>query len=89
MPIVGNPKKIAQDVAHGFQQFNQASLRQYTVEDLRVLLFNLNLVLRELRAKQVSLEDIEGLKEKNNNLRRVNQAINVIQSFAVTKGLKI
>jgi hypothetical protein len=89
MPIVGNPKKIAQDVAHGFQQFNQASLRQYTVEDLRVLLFNLNLVLRELRAKQVSLEDIEGLKEKNNNLRRVNQAINVIQSFAATKGLKI
>lgn len=89
MPIAGNPKKIAQDVAHGFQQFNQASLRQYTVEDLRVLLFNLNLVLRELRAKQISLEDIEGIKERNNNLRRVNQAISVIQSFAVTKGLKI
>jgi hypothetical protein len=89
MPIAGNPKKIAQDVAHGFQQFSQASLRQYTVEDLRVLLFNLNLVLRELRGKQISLEDLEGIKEKNNNLRRLNQAINVIQSFAATKGLKI
>jgi hypothetical protein len=89
MPIAGNPKKLAQDVAHGFQQFNQASLRQYTVEDLRVILFNLNLVLRELRAKQIPLEDIEGLKDKNNNMRRLNQAINIIQSFAATKGLKI
>lgn len=89
MPIAGNPKKLAQDVAHGFQQFTQATLRQYTVEDLRVLLFNLNLVLRELRGKQIPLEDIEGLKDKNNNIRRLNQAISVIQSFAATKGLKI
>lgn len=89
MPIAGNPKKLAQDVAHGFQQFTQASLRQYTVEDLRVILFNLNFVLRDLRGKQIPLEDIEGLKDKNNNLRRINQAINIIQSFAATKGLKI
>lgn len=89
MPIAGNPKKLAQDVAHGFQQFTQTTLRQYTVEDLRVLLFNLNLVLRELRSKQIPLEDIEGLKDKNNNIRRLNQAINIIQSFAATKGLKI
>jgi hypothetical protein len=89
MPIAGNPKKLAQDVAHGFQQFSQASLRQYTLEDLKVILFNLNFVLRELRGKQIPLEDIEGLKDKNNNLRRINQAINIIQSFAATRGLKI
>ena len=89
MPIAGNPKKLAQDVAHGFQQFTPATLRQYIAEDLRVILFNLNLVLRELRSKQIHLEDIEGLKEKNNNMRRLNQAINIIQSFAATKGLKI
>ena len=89
MPIAGNPKKLAQDVAHGFQQFTQASLRQYTVEDLRVILFNLNFVLRDLRGKQIPLEDIEGLKDKNNKIRRINQAINIIQSFAATKGLKI
>ena len=89
MPIAGSPKKLAQDVAHGFQQFTQASLRQYTVEDLRVLLFNLNFVLRDLRGKQIPLEDIEGLKDKNNKIRRIKQAINIIQSFAATKGLKI
>lgn len=89
MPIAGNPKKLAQDVANGFQQYSQASLRQYAVEDLRVILFNLNLVLRELRGKQIPLEDIEALKDKNNKIRRINQTINVIQSFAATKGMKI
>ncbi len=89
MPISGNPKKLAQDVANGFQQFSQASLRQYTVEDLRVILFNLNFVLREIRGKQVRLEDIEALKDKNNKTRRIIQAVNIIQSFATLKGIKI
>ena len=89
MPIAGNPKKLAQDVANGFQQFTQASLRPYTLEDLKLLLFNLNFVLRELRGKQIPLQDIEGLKDKNNRIHRINQAINIIQSFAATKGLKV
>jgi hypothetical protein len=89
MPITGNPKKLAQDVANGFQQFSLASLRPYTGEDLKVLLFNLNFVLRELRGKQISLEDMEGLKDKNNKIRRISQALNIIQSFSATKGLKI
>ena len=89
MPISGNPKKLAQDVANGFQQFSQASLRQYTVEDLRVILFNLNFVLREIRGKQIRLEDIEALKDKNNKIRRIIQAVNIIQSFATLKSIKI
>jgi hypothetical protein len=89
MPISGNPKKLAQDVANGFQQFSQASLRQYTVEDLRVIIFNLNFVLRDIRGKQISLEDIEALKDKNNKIRRITQALNIIQSFANLKNLKI
>ena len=89
MPITGNPKKLAQDVANGFQQFTQASLRPYTLEDLKVLLFNLNFVLRELRGKQIPLEDIESLKDKNNRIHRINQAVNIIQSFAATKGQKV
>jgi hypothetical protein len=89
MPIAGNPKKLAQDVANGFQQFSQASLRQYTVEDLRVIIFNLNFVLRDIRGKQIALEDIEALKDKNNKIRRISQALNIIQSFASLKRIKI
>ena len=89
MPIAGNPKKLAQDVANGFQQFSQASLRQYTGEDLKVIIFNLNFVLRDIRGKQISLEDIEALKDKNNRIRRITQALNIIQSFASVRKIKI
>ena len=89
MPIAGNPKKLAADIANGYQQFTHASLRQYTVEDLRVLIFNLNFMMRDIRGKQISLEDIEGLRDKNNKMRRINQALNMIQSFASSKGIKI
>jgi hypothetical protein len=89
MPIAGNPKKLAFDVAQGYQQFTQATLRQYAPEDLKVILFNLNVVLREVRGKQISLEDMEGLKDKNNKIRRINQAISIIQSFSASRGIKI
>ena len=89
MPIAGNPKKLAQDVANGFQQFSQASLRQYTGEDLKVIIFNLNFVLRDIRGKQISLEDVEALKDKNNKIRRITQAINIIQSFASVRKIEM
>jgi len=89
VPIAGNPKKLAYDVAQGYQQFTQATLRAYNLEDLKVLLFNLNVVLREVRGTQVPLEDIDALKEKNVKIRRLNQAINTIQSYASLKGLKL
>lgn len=89
MPIAGNPKKLAFDVAQGYQQFTQATLRQYNAEDLKVILFNLNLALREIRGKQISLEDFEALKDKNNKLRRINQAVNMIQSYSALRGIKI
>jgi len=89
MPIVGNPKKLASDIAYGFQQFTQASLRQYTAQDLKVILFNLNFVLRDIRSKQIPPEDMEGLKDKNNKMRRITLAVNIIQSFAALKGIKI
>jgi len=88
MPIAGNPKKLAYSVADGFQQFTPSALRAYTPGELKVLVFNLNIVLREIRGTQVPLEDVENLKEKNVKIRRLNQAIGTIQSFAALKGIR-
>jgi hypothetical protein len=64
MTIGGSPKKLAQDVAEGYQQCTPATLRQYSPPDLKILLFHLNFVLREVRGKPVSANDMEALKEK-------------------------
>ncbi len=89
MPIAGNPKKLAYAVCQGFQQFTPSTLRAYTAEELKVLLFNLNVVLREVRGTQVSLEDVEALKEKNMKIHRLNQAVSTIQSFAALKAIRL
>lgn len=89
MPISGSPKKLANDVASGYQQFTHATLRQYTPEDLKALHFNLNIVLRELRGQQIPLDDNEALKEKNVKMHRLNQAINTIQSFSALKKIRL
>ncbi len=89
MPLAGNPKKLALDVAHGFQNFTPANLRQYTAEDLKNLLLNLEIVLREVRGKQIPLDNIEALKEKNMRVRRLTQAVFTIKSYASSKGNKL
>jgi len=89
MPIAGNPKKLAYAVAQGFQQFTQSTLRAYTPEELKVMFFNLNIVLREVRGTQVPLEDMENLKDKNVKIRRLNQAISTLHSFAALKGIRL
>jgi len=89
MPIAGNPKKLAYAVAQGFQQFTQSILRAYTPEELKILFFNLNIVLREVRGTQVPLEDMENLKDKNVKIRRLNQAISTLHTFAALKGIRL
>lgn len=89
MPITGNPKKMAHDVAQGYNQFTQPTLRQYSPEELKVLVFNLNFVLRELRGKQIPLEDSDALKDRNLKIQRINHAINMIQNYSATHKIKL
>ena len=89
MTIAGSPKKLAYDVAEGYQQFTPATLRQYSPADLKVLLFNLNFALREVRGKPAALDDIEALKEKQTKIQRLNQALITIQAYAAQKRIKI
>ncbi len=89
MPIAGNPKKLAYDVAQGHYQFTPPTLHQHPPGELKAIFFNLNFVLRELRGKQIPLEDIEALKERNVKIQRLNQAIHVIQSYAASKKINL
>ena len=81
MAITGNPKKIAQDLAEGFNSFSTAGLKKYTPADLKILLTNLQLVQREIRQIQVPLEDVSLVKAKNMRLSRLNQAEVVLRGY--------
>lgn len=89
MAISGSPKKLAQDVAGGFTSLSQSSLKAYTPADLKIILTNLAIVARELRAEQIPLENVMDLKAKNMKLSRVNQAGTIIRAYCKKRRIPI
>ena len=87
--ISGNPHKLAQDIADGYTNVTMATLKKYTVSDLKVINQNLALVTRELRQEQIALEDVMALKKRNMKVLRVNQALSVIRTYCKKKGIFI
>ncbi|MEN8728608.1 MAG: hypothetical protein AB1Z51_02255 [Desulfuromonadales bacterium] len=81
MAIAGNPKKIAQDIADGFVSLSPLALKRYSPADLKLILANIGVVQREIRALQVPLDDVLQLKAKNIRLMRLNQGEVVLRSF--------
>ena len=81
MAITGNPKKLAQDIADGFVSLSPPALKRYSPADLKMILTNLGIVQREIRALQVVQDDVVQLKAKNMRLTRLNQAEVVLRSF--------
>ncbi len=81
MAIAGNPKKLAQDIAKGFQSLSPPGLKKYKPADLKIILSNLTVVQREVRQIQVPLDDIPLVKEKNMQISRLNQALMVLRSY--------
>ena len=81
MAIAGNPKKIAQDIADGFVSLSPLTLKRYSPADLKLILGNIGIVQREIRALQVPLDDVLQLKAKNIRLMRLNQGEVVLRSF--------
>lgn len=89
MAISGNPKKMAQDIAGGYQSLSPPSLKKYVPADLKLILSNLGVVQREVRQVQVSLEDVDAIKAKNMQLSRLRQAEMVLRSYCKKKRIPL
>ncbi len=89
MPISGNPKMMAYDIAKGFTHLSQATLKKYNPADLKIILTNLSIVQREIRGEQIPQEDVMAIKAKNQRLQRLSQAVSVINSYAKLHRIRI
>jgi len=89
MAIAGNPKKMAKDISEGYASLNQAGLKKYTPQDLKIIKTNLEIVYREIRSEQVELNDHNAVKDKNTRMSRVNQATMVLRTFAKKRRIPI
>jgi len=89
MAISGNPKKIAQDISNGIVSISPPMLKRYNAADIKIILSNMAIVSRELRAEQIPLEDIVELKKKNMKISRLNQAEMIIRAHCKKKRIPI
>lgn len=80
MAIAGNPKKLAQDIAEGYFSLTPPTLKQYPPADLKTIVVNLGIVVRELRGGQIPAEDVLAIKARNMKLSRLNQTEMVIRA---------
>ncbi|MDY0189471.1 MAG: hypothetical protein RBR22_01950 [Desulfuromonas sp.] len=81
MAIAGSPKKFAQDIADGYMSLSPPMLRTYTAADMKIILNNITMVIRDLRQEQIAQDDSLAIKQRNNKLSRLNQASVVIRSY--------
>lgn len=81
MAIAGNPKKLAQDIAEGFLSLSAPGLKKYAPADLKIILTNLAVVQREIRAIQAPSDDALLIKAKNMRISRLRQAEMVLRHF--------
>ena len=64
-------------------------LRQYTPADFKVILNNINLVVRALRQEKIPLDDVIALKMRNNRLSRLNHAVVMIHSYCKKRNIRV
>lgn len=81
MALVGSPKKLVEDIADGYFMLSPPLLRNYSPVELKIILANLALVTRLIRAEKIPLEDIMALKKRNMKLSRLRQTEQIIQTY--------
>lgn len=81
MGIQGNPVQFARDMADGYAMISPSSLKSLAVAEIKTIKQSIGIIQREIRAEQVSLEDVMAVKKKNMRLQRLNQALMLIENF--------
>jgi hypothetical protein len=76
-----NPKKIAHDIAKGSVYLNPVTMKRYTTDDLKVLLSQLMIVQREIRATHIPQEDQMMSNARNRQLQHIHQAITMMNGY--------
>ncbi|MGE5236899.1 MAG: hypothetical protein ACM3O7_11175 [Acidobacteriota bacterium] len=76
----GSAPAMAGQVADGYSLITAVQLKRVTDPEMELLRFELEKILRELRAEQVPLDDIPAIQARNRKITRVSGAIQQIQA---------
>ena len=80
--IPGNPLGYARDIAEGNAPFTAIQLKKMSEEELKKVLANLHVVLREVRTTAVADGDIDGMRRRAHKFQRLNAAVLLLETHA-------
>lgn len=76
----GSAYSMSRDIAGGFIQVTDRTLRNMTIGELNQLSHEIDRYLRELRGSQVVTEDITETQTRARKIQRLNSAMMVIRN---------
>jgi hypothetical protein len=77
----GSAWAMASQIGDGFILVSDRTWARLERPDLEKLAFELDKLLRESRAVQVPLEDIQGIQQKNRKISRLTGALGMLRSY--------
>jgi hypothetical protein len=77
----GSAWAMAQQIGEGFILVSERTYKRLERVELEKLAFEMDKLLREVRAEQPSLEDIPALQQKNRKVSRLTGAISQLRSY--------
>ncbi len=72
---------MATGIADGYHLVNERTFRTMNRPDLEIFAVELDRHLREVRAEQVVLNDLDAVKHKNRKIQRLNTALMILRAY--------
>lgn len=78
---------MARDLAEGYLLLNERSLLRFARGELDQLSFEIDRLLRDVRAEQPALDDLVAIQSRNRRVQRLNQSLLVLRSYRLKSKL--
>ncbi len=75
----GSAYAMSRDVGEGLILVNANTFKKYTMAEMKQLAFELDRVLKEVRADQPAQDDTQAIQKRGRKLTRVNQALMILR----------
>jgi hypothetical protein len=77
----GSAYAMAREIAGGFLLVTDRTFKRFSAEQLRLLSFELERLIRDVRSEQPDLDDMKAIQKRNRTLQRVTSARLMLQNF--------
>jgi hypothetical protein len=81
----GSAYAMAHQIGEGFLLITERTFGRMAPPELDKLSFEMERLMREVRAEQPSLDDVQALQKRNRKISRLQGAMTMLQSFRMRR----